>query len=313
MATYVDEKSTSSIIGWLKRAALGIVALVFLSTALGSFYTIESGKVGVIQTFGKYNETVSLPGLHWKRPFIDTVVEQDVKLQTVNYAGGSDERDESGIINKPHLDILDAKNVAYDIEVTVTFTPVAEKMPEILTTYGSNYYDKRLNPIVRDVVRDVGGKYNVETIADHRDSINTEIRARLADEFKVLPFTFDNAALRKISLPANIMAKITAVQEAKQEEERLRIVNRQAEQQKAITITNAEAEKAKIVIAAQADAEATLTRAEAQARANRKIAESLTPLLVQQNQIERWDGSVPQVTGSGSGLILQLNKKEPQP
>lgn len=313
MATYVEERSAASIVGWLKRAAVGIVALMLLSTVLGSFYTIESGKVGVIQTFGKYNEAVSLPGLHWKRPFIDTVIEQDVKLQTVNYVGGSDDRDESGIINKPHLDVLDAKNVAYDIEATLTFTPVAEKMPEILTTYGANYYDKRLNPIVRDVVRDVGGKYNVETIADHRDAINTEIRDRLAEEFKSLPFTFDNAVLRKISLPANIMAKITAVQEAKQEEERLKIVNRQAEQQKAITITNAEAEKAKIVIAAQAEAEATLTKADAQARANRKIAESLTPLLVQQNQIQRWDGTVPQVTGAGSGLILQLNKKEPQP
>lgn len=305
---YEDQGSTSAVVNLLKKVSFGIIALTLAATVLGSFYTVDSGKVGVIQTFGKYNEVVSLPGLHWKRPFIDVVTEEDVKLQTVNYVGGSDERDESGIINKPHLDVLDAKNVAYDIEATLTFTPVAEKMPQILTTYGANYYDKRLNPIVRDVVRDVGGKYNVETIADHRDAINTEIRDRLAKEFEALPFTFDNAVLRKISLPGNIMAKITAVQEAKQEEERLKIVNRQAEQQKAITITNAEAEKAKIVIAAQADAEATLTRADAQARANRKLAESLTPLLVQQNQVERWNGTVPQVTGSGSGLILQLGK-----
>ena len=299
-----EDKDTSAVVGLLKRITFGIAGLVVVSMLVGSFYTIESGKVGVIQTFGKFDEAVSLPGLHWKRPFIDTVIEEDVKLQTVNYAGGEDEMDESGIINKPHLDVLDAKNVAYDIEITVTFTPVGEKMPYILTAYGSNYYDKRLNPIVRDV----GGKYNVETIADHRDAINTEIRDRLAKEIESLPFTFDNAVLRKISLPGNIMAKITAVQEAKQEEERLKIVNRQAEQQKAITITNAEAEKAKIVIAAQADAEATLTRADAHAKANRKLSESLTPLLVQQNQIEKWNGTVPQVTGSGSGLILQLGK-----
>ena len=309
--SYIDDKIPGGIPRWIKRSAMAILGLVFLSTVLGSFYTIDSGTVGVIQTFGRYNETVSLPGLNWKKPFIDTVVEADVKLQTVNYAGGNDEMDESGIINKPHLDVLDAKNVAYDIEITVTFTPMAERMPEILTIYGSNYYDKKLNPIVRDVVRDVGGKYSVETIADHRDAINTEIRTRLAEEFKPLPFTFDNAAMRKLSLPINIMQKITAVQEAKQEEERLKIVNRQAEQQKAITITNAEADKAKIVIAAQADAEATLTKAEAQSRANRKLAESLTPLLVQQNQVDRWNGTVPQVTGGGAGLILQLNKKEP--
>lgn len=293
-----------------KKIVVAMLGLFVLSIMLGSFYTIDSGKVGVVQTFGKYHDSVSLPGLHWKTPFIDHVVEEDVKLQTVNYAGSQDEEDQDGIINKPHLDVLDSKNVAYDIEITVTFTPVAEKIPHILTAYGTNYYDKKLNPIVRDVVRDVGGNYSVETIADHRDAINTEIKSRLAAEFKELPFTLDDAALRKLQLPNNIMAKITAVQEAKQEEARLRIVNQQAEQNKQITITNAEAEKAKVTIAAEATAQAILTEAEAQAEANRKISNSLTELLVKQHQIEKWDGSVPQVTDAGSGLILQLGKSQ---
>jgi regulator of protease activity HflC (stomatin/prohibitin superfamily) len=293
-----------------KYIVVGAFGLILLAIVLGSFYTIDSGNVGVIQTFGRYRETVSPPGLHWKRPFIDTVHEKDVKLQTANYAGAQDEEDSDGIIYKPHLDVLDAKNVSYDIELTVMFTPVAEKMPEILTIYGENYFDKKLNPIIRDVVRDVGGKYSVETIADHRDAINSEIRSRLVEDFKPLPFIFSEAALRKIQLPPNIMQKIVGVQEAKQEEERLKIINRQAEQNKQITITNAEAEKAKQIIAAQADAEATLTRAKAQADANRKISESLTPLLVQQNQIEKWKGEVPSVvTGSnGAGLLLNLGK-----
>lgn len=296
-------------LGLFKRIVYAAIALIVLVAVLGSFYTIESGKVGVIQTFGRYQETVSQPGLHWKRPFIDSVIEKDVKLQTANYAGGDDDEDAEGIINKPHLDVLDAKNVSYDIELSVMFTPVAEKMPEILSTYGENYFEKKINPIVRDVVRDVGGKYSVETIADHRDAINSEIRSRLADEFKPLPFIFGDAALRKLVLPANIMQKIVAVQEAKQEEERLKIINRQAEQNKQITITNAQAEKEKQIIAAQAEAEATLTRARAQAEANQRIAQSLTPLLVQQNQIERWDGSVPQVvSGESNGLLLNLGK-----
>lgn len=284
--------------------ALGFMLLV---TVLGSFYTIDSGKVGVIQTFGRYQEAVSQPGLHWKRPFIDTVLEKDVKLQTANYAGSDDPDDGDGIINKPHLDVLDAKNVSYDIELSVMFTPVPEKMPLILATYGQNYFDKKINPIIRDVVRDVGGKYSVETIADHRDAINSEIRSRLVDEFKTLPFVFGEAALRKLQLPQNIMQKIVAVQEAKQEEERLKIINRQAEQNKQITITNAQAEKEKIIIAAQADAESTLTRAKAQAEANQRISASLTPLLVQQNQVEKWGGQVPTVvSGSGSGLLYNL-------
>lgn len=292
-----------------KGVAFIALALLVLVTVLGSFYTIDSGKVGVIQTFGRYQESVSTPGLHWKRPFIDTVLEKDVKLQTATYAGQEDGEDGDGIIAKPHLDVLDAKNVSYDIELSVMFTPVAEKMPEILSTYGENYFDKKINPIVRDVVRDVGGKYNVESIADHRDAINSEIRSRLVEEFKPLPFIFGDAALRKLQLPQNIMQKIVAVQEAKQEEERLKIINRQAEQNKQITITNAQAEKEKIIIAAQADAESTLTRAKAQAEANERISASLTPLLVKQNQVEKWSGQVPTVqSGEGTGLLFNMGE-----
>ena len=304
----IDDNERSNMIGnTFKKMIFGALLLLALVTVLGSFYTIESGKVGVIQTFGRYQEIVSTPGLHWKRPFIDTVLEMDVKLQTANYAGEQDEEDSDGIIYKPHLDVLDAKNVSYDIELSVMFTPVAEKMPEILSTFGENYFDKKINPIIRDVVRDVGGKYSVETIADHRDAINSEIRARLVDEFKPLPFLFSDAALRKLQLPQNIMQKIVAVQEAKQEEERLKIINRQAEQNKQITITNAQAEKEKIIIAAQADAESTLTRAKAQAEANERISQSLTPLLVRQHQVEKWAGGVPTVVGSeGTGLFFNM-------
>lgn len=291
----------------LKLFLLAVAALIVLSTIFGSFYTIESGRVGVIQTFGRYQEAVSQPGLHWKRPFVDSVIDMDVKLQSANYAGDQDEEDTDGIIYKPHLDVLDAKNVSYDIELSMMYTPVAEKMPLILSTFGANYFDKKINPIVRDVVRDVGGKYSVETIADHRDAINTEIRSRLVEEFKDLPFVFNDAALRKIVLPPNIMQKIVAVQEAKQEEERLKIVNRQAEQNKQITITNAQAEKEKQIIAAQAEAEATLTRARAQSEANQRLAQSLTPLLVQQNQIDKWQGTVPQVvSGEHTNLLYNL-------
>jgi regulator of protease activity HflC (stomatin/prohibitin superfamily) len=296
----------------IKKYLVIIAGLFVFITAMGSFYTIDSGYVGVIQRLGKYNEISVAPGLHWKMPFIDTVHEIDVKLQTVNYAGDQDEEDSDGIIYKPQLDVLDAKNVHYDIELTILFTPVGEKMPAILTTYGANYYDKKLNPIVRDVVRDVGGKYNVESIADHRDAINVEIKQRLAEEFKGLPFIFEEAALRQMKLPANIMQKIVAVQEAKQEEERLKIVNRQAEQNKQITITNAQAEKEKVVIAAQAEAESVTVRAKAQSEANRRIADSLTPLLVRQNEIEKWNGTVPAtvVSDGKTGVLLGIGGKQ---
>ena len=63
-----------------KMVITGAIGLLLLVAILGSFYTINSGRIGVIQTFGRYQEVVSPPGLHWKRPFIDTVIDMDVKL-----------------------------------------------------------------------------------------------------------------------------------------------------------------------------------------------------------------------------------------
>lgn len=54
---------------------------------------------------------------------------------------------------------------------------------------------------------------------------------------------------------------------------------------------------------AEADAQAKITAAEAEAEANRKIAESLTPALIEKIKYERWDGKLPEVQGSNTPIV----------
>ena len=61
------------------------------------------------------------------------------------------------------------------------------------------------------------------------------------------------------------------------------------------------AEQAKIV--AQGEADAKKIAAEVEAEANRKIAESLTPELIEKIKFEQWDGVLPQVQGSGTPIV----------
>lgn len=58
-----------------------------------------------------------------------------------------------------------------------------------------------------------------------------------------------------------------------------------------------------IVSKAEAEAEAQRIAAEAEADANKKIAESLTPELIEKQKIEKWNGNVPQVQGSSTPII----------
>ena len=59
----------------MQMLGLGVivfVALLLLSTILGSFFTVSTAQVAVITRFGKFLR-VADPGLNWKWPFIDTV------------------------------------------------------------------------------------------------------------------------------------------------------------------------------------------------------------------------------------------------
>ena len=65
---------------------------------------------------------------------------------------------------------------------------------------------------------------------------------------------------------------------------------------------------AKIAIAkAKGAAEATKIKADAEAYYNRTIAASLSPMIVQEDWIEKWNGELPTVMGNQS-MMFDMNK-----
>src|SRR6202158_1116208 len=59
----------------------GLVILFALSTVFGSFFTVETAQVAIVQRLGKFAR-VAGPGLNWKTPFIETVVHRlSMKVQ----------------------------------------------------------------------------------------------------------------------------------------------------------------------------------------------------------------------------------------
>ncbi|MBQ2229105.1 MAG: prohibitin family protein, partial [Bacteroidales bacterium] len=54
------------------------------------------------------------------------------------------------------------------------------------------------------------------------------------------------------------------------------------------------------------EAEATKVKADAEAYYNRTISASLSPLIVQEDWIEKWDGKLPEVMSQGNGLMMNL-------
>ena len=99
---------------------------------------------------------------------------------------------------------------------------------------------------------------------------------------------------------ANIEAKTAKVQADKDKEVAL-IAAEQDKEKAAI-----EAEQAKIT--AEGKAEATRIKADAEAEANKKIAESLTPELIEKQKIDKWNGDVPKVQGGNAATIVDAGE-----
>jgi regulator of protease activity HflC (stomatin/prohibitin superfamily) len=312
----------------LKPKHVFIIVPLFLLAIIAFFgvYTIKSGSVGVLSTFGKYSSDIQTAGLHFKIPFVQQINIVDTKMQTANYQGETGKLMSNGVISKPKIIVLDSKNLAIGIEITVQFSPIPDKAEKILIKYGYNYFEKLINPIVRDVVRNVTGGYQAEEIAVQRTSIGNEIELSLKDKFQQQPFFLHAVQIRNIDLPQIVRKKIEEVQLAKQEEQRLVMIEKQAAKNQHIKSIEAETNLIEITIEAKANAEKQrlaadakayqiVKEAEALAKANREIAASITSQLIEYQSVKQWNGSYPTTLlgGNQSGLIVQLpplNNKE---
>ncbi|MBA3534922.1 MAG: hypothetical protein H0T73_23680 [Ardenticatenales bacterium] len=58
---------------------------------------------------------------------------------------------------------------------------------------------------------------------------------------------------------------------------------------------------------------AVTVRAEAQAKANALLAQSLTPALIQYQQLQQWDGRLPVFQGSNASPLIDVSSFVPAP
>lgn len=267
-----------------------IIAIVAVLFVFKPFMTIESGFVGIKQTLGKYDESPLRPGFHIIIPAYQKVFIVDTKVRLMNYAsvettGGFDQ----SIRNNPAINILDARGLPVSIELTVQYRLTADGAPTTIATWGPSWEDKIINPVVRDIVRNVVGNYTAEELPTKRNEIAQKIQAGIETEVNSLegqPVLLQSVQLREIVLPEKIKEQIERVQIANQESERVRyeVLRAKQEAEKKAALAKGEADRNRIE--AQGRADAVAIEAKAQAQANKVIANSLTPKLLQMQQIQ---------------------------
>ncbi len=265
-----------------------LIIVIILILIINPFYTVETGYVGILSTFGKYNMEEVSPGVHVKIPIAQRILKFDIKVRALSYKGS-----ENTYYNRPAITVLDQRGLPISVEITIQYKPISSMSAEILANWGVDWEFKLLNPLIRSVVRDVIGQYPAELIPVKRAEINGKIgdgiMKRVNNELKIngqIAIQVVGIQLRNIKLPGEIEQKILEVQQAKQEAERAKYLIEKAQNEQRAEKIKAETEKIKKVTQAQADAESTLERAKAQAKANKLLSQSITSQLIKWKSLD---------------------------
>lgn len=267
-----------------------LIAIVLMLVMAKPFTIIEEGQRGILSTNGKYQDQALLPGLHFIVPVIQKVYVVDTKVRIINYASRIEANTRtSGIVAKPAVTVLDKRGLPVTIELTVQYRLNSQFAAQTISNWGFSWEDKIINPVVRDVVRNVVGKYDAESLPQLRNKIATEIDKGVRDSvtgLKNSPAILQSVQLREIGLPTKVKEQIERVQVAKQEVQKAEQDVQRAKQEALKRAAEAEGIAQKKRIEAQGKADAVTIEADAQAKANLLISKSLTTKLLSLEQIK---------------------------
>jgi len=273
-----------------------LIAIAFGLFILKPFTIINSGEVGIKINTGKFEEEPLQPGLHFFIPVLQKIVPVNTRVRMITYSNENKQiisdgysRYEGGLRRNPAIRVMDSRGLDVDIDLAVQYHLRPESAPTTIAKWGTAWEDKIINTKVREIVRDVIGKYAAENLPQKRTEIAKEIQERVREKVEAIPgkpVVLDSVELRNIELPRKIKTKIEELQAEKQNvmiaEQQKDRAQREAERK--AEIARGEAEKRRIE--AQGKADQIRIEADAQAKANKIIADSLTTDLLRLEQIK---------------------------
>ena len=274
----------------LTKILIGLIAFFVLIFSFSGCERIDAGHVGVkVNMYGDgkgVDDITEVTGWVFYNPFGAKIIEFPTFMQHKEYTG-----EESFIVNSKD-------GSEFHVSPLINYSVQREKVPYIYSTYRvslSQIEGGFLKTAVYDAFRLTANSYTAEELISNRQTFEVKVRAQLDSNLVkegflisqmtsnlVYPETFKNA----------IESKNNAVQAALTAENQVKTAEAQAK----IKIAQAEGE-----------AQAMLTSAKAESESNRLRQQTLTPLLLQQMWINKWDGALPQTQlGQGANVMYGL-------
>lgn len=202
--------------------------------------------------------------------------------------------------------------ITTDAGITYQINP--DNIVKVFTKYRlgiDEITDIFLHNMVRDAMNEVASTMTVDEIY----GVKKEKFIKLVNEIVIKESMQNGINVEKIYLigsfvlPERVKESIDVKIQASQNAIKVQneIATSRAEAEK--TIVDAKARAQRRIIEAQANAEQITLNAQAQAKANKILAESLTPEFVQYQAVIKWNGALPQTNASNAVPFINIGGK----
>jgi len=278
------------------KVAIMLGVAVVAGFAIIGLERIDAGHVGIkvnlIGTGKGVDNATEVTGWVFYNRFTTKIVEFPTFVQHKEYRKIEDS-DESFVINSKD-------GSEFHVSPLLNYSVKREKVPYIFTKYRVELGAIEagfLKTAVYDAFRVVANSYTADELISNRELFENKVRKNL--EGHLLPegfilAQFTSNLVYPETFKKAIEAKNNAVQSALRAENEVKTAEAQA--------------KIKVATAA-GNAQAMLTSAKAEAEANRLKQQTITPMLLQLEWINKWNGKLPEtMLGQGSNTFYGLNK-----
>ncbi len=286
---------------------IAAIALLLLGITSASWRSIRPGYVGIVFDKASHDVTAGAlePGWAFINPLTQAIQEYPVTIQNYAMVLKSSEGSTTG---DDSIKIQSSEGQQLNLDVVIQYQVIRDRAGQLYQDWGgadiSIVEDRVVRQYTRTQVPAIAAGYTWEqVVSSQRAEMTTKITEVLRTEFDRRHLNLISFGIREVHLPETLQQalnnKIQAQQQAEQQKYQLEQARIKADQDKVVAQGQAQAIQAQ----AEGEAAATRIRADAQSEANLKLAASLTPALIQYEQLQRWDGKLPLFTGGATPLI----------
>lgn len=279
-------------------------AILILALFIGGLITtscerIDAGHVGVrVNLYGDgkgVHDVTEITGMVWYNPFSTSIYEIATYVQNVEYKKNSEDGN-----TEFRITTKDGLTVSFD--VAMNYRTLAEDVISIFKKYRKPPYELE-NSVIRNYTRDafntIASNYTAEGLYEERANFVIESAKAVSLKLEKEGFTIENITiLNELRLPNSVAENIEKKVQAKQ-------LALQKEQE----VLQKKYDADKEIEEARGKAEAMRIKADGEAYAYDKKQQTLTPILIQQQWIEKWNGGLPNYYSGGSNMPFIIGGK----